>query len=131
MAKEQKPLTERQAKNCEEAREPACHCRCGGQFHGGKRGGANAPMSFYYSLPENDPHFTPSPEEKARRKQEKLEAKRKERDAKRTEADKIANDLRDKLAIAQRDGQYDLAHELSRRFLEAHRNREEVYKATR
>lgn len=49
-------LSERQARNCEEARLPRCRCRCGGALHGARRGGAGASREFYESLPEGDPH---------------------------------------------------------------------------
>jgi hypothetical protein len=49
-------LSERQARNCEEARLPRCRCRCGGALHGAKRGGDNPPREWYESLPPDDPH---------------------------------------------------------------------------
>lgn len=128
---EKKPLTERQAKNCEEAREPVCRCRCGGQLHGKQRGGADASMQFYYSLPEDDPHYTPSPEAKAQRRREKIEAKRRERDEKRAQADKIVDELRTALYTAQRNENDELAAQLQQQFLEAHNQREQVYRETR
>lgn len=39
------------AKRCEEATEPKCACRCGGQFHGARRGATE-------DLPLDDPHST-------------------------------------------------------------------------
>lgn len=49
-------LSERQARNCEEARTPRCRCRCGGRLHGVKRGGNNPERTFYEDLPDDDPH---------------------------------------------------------------------------
>jgi hypothetical protein len=58
---EMKPLSERQARRCEEAREPVCHCRCGGAKHGARRAGTEGtPRSFFEQLPEDDPHYVPS-----------------------------------------------------------------------
>ena len=42
-------LSHRQAQRCEDAEHPKCTCRCGGQFHGGKRGDVT-------TLPLDDPH---------------------------------------------------------------------------
>ena len=50
-------LTERQARNCEEALGPVCRCRCGGALHGAKRQGYEQGRDFYESLPEDDPHL--------------------------------------------------------------------------
>lgn len=126
---EMKKLTERQAKNCEEAREPACHCRCHGQAHGGKRGGGNAPMSFYYSLPEDDPHYVPSPERRQQIQQEKREAKRKERQDRIDAAEKVKQDALSAYYKARREEQYDLAKELHVKFMEAHNHVEEIRKS--
>lgn len=52
-----KTLSERAAKNCEEAREPRCRCRCGGKLHGAKRGGADASREWFEALPADDPHY--------------------------------------------------------------------------
>lgn len=49
-------LSERQARNCEEARKPVCRCRCGGALHGAKRGGEKPGRTWYEQLPEDDPH---------------------------------------------------------------------------
>lgn len=49
-------LSERQARNCEEARHPVCRCRCGGALHGAKRGGTKPDRSYYEQLPDDDPH---------------------------------------------------------------------------
>jgi flagellar biosynthesis/type III secretory pathway protein FliH len=122
-------LTERQAKNCEEAREPACHCRCGGQAHGGKRGGGDAPMSFYYSLPEDDPHYTPSPEKRKQIQQEKQEAKHKERQDRIDAAEKVKQDALSAYYKAYREEQYDLAKELHVKFMEAYNHVEAVRKS--
>lgn len=53
---EKRQLSLRQAKNCEQALEPVCKCRCGGQAHGAKRGGDSPSAQFFYDLPEDDPH---------------------------------------------------------------------------
>jgi len=42
-------LTYQQASRCENAEKPVCRCRCGGKFHGSKRGKVTA-------LPFDDPH---------------------------------------------------------------------------
>lgn len=44
-----KALSKIAAQNCEDAKEPVCRCRCGGDLHGAKRG----PVG---SLPIGDPH---------------------------------------------------------------------------
>ncbi len=44
-----KTLSEKQAQKCEDAKEPICKCRCGGQLHGAKRGSVT-------SLAYGDPH---------------------------------------------------------------------------
>lgn len=72
-------LSERQAGNCEEAREPVCRCRCGGALHGARRGSS---LAFFSSLPADDPHYIPSAE--ARKEQKRLE--REERNRRRYEA---------------------------------------------
>ena len=87
---EKKPLSEKAARACEEARGPSCHCRCGGQLHGGKRGGQqygkqadgtylDTPREFFEQLPQDDPHSLMSAEVKQRRAREKAEQKRKEK----------------------------------------------------
>lgn len=124
-----KKLTEHQAKKCEEAREESCHCRCGGQMHGGKRGGGNAPMSFYYALPVDDPHYVPSPERRKEIQQEKREAKRKERQDRIDEAEKAKQDALTAYYLARRDENYDLASELHEKFMEAHNHAEAVRKS--
>jgi hypothetical protein len=48
-------LSKRQAQRCEDACEPICKCRCGGAFHGAKRGSIAG-------LSESDPHFVPTAE---------------------------------------------------------------------
>lgn len=124
-----KKLTEHQAKRCEEAREESCHCRCHGKAHGAKRGGSDAPMTFYYELPEDDPHYTPSPEKRKQIAQEKREAKRKERQERIDAAWKESRKLSDALTIAQRDGDYERASELSKQYLEARNRYEEMCKS--
>lgn len=87
---EKKPLSERAARSCEEARGPSCHCRCGGQLHGGKRGGQqygkqtdgtylDTPREFFEQLPSDDPHYLMSAEIKKQRAKEKAEQKRQAR----------------------------------------------------
>lgn len=127
--KPKRPLTERQAKNCEEAREPVCHCRCGGQMHGGKRGGGDAPMEFYYGLPEDDPHYTPSPEKRKQQQQERREAKRKEKQGRVDAAYKASQDILSAQYAAQRENNWELAHQLSDQFLEAYYHYEAVRKS--
>lgn len=75
-----KPLSENQARNCEEAKHPICKCRCNGALHGARRGGAAPSRQWYETLREDDPHFVPSAAYKERQRQERLEAKRRERD---------------------------------------------------
>lgn len=65
-------LSMRQARNCEEAREPVCKCRCGGTLHGAKRGSGD---SFFNGLPDNDPHFVPSKQYKADKKKRENDEK--------------------------------------------------------
>lgn len=48
-------LTRREADRCEQAKEPVCHCRCGGLKHGAKRVSGDE----LASLPLNDPHYVP------------------------------------------------------------------------
>ncbi len=127
--KPKRPLTERQAKNCEEAREPACHCRCEGTMHGGKRGGGDAPMEFYYGLPEDDPHYTPSPEKRKQQQQERREAKRREKQERVDAAWKVCMDILSAKYAAQRENNWELANQLSKQFLEAHNYHEAVCKS--
>jgi len=124
-----KALTERQAKNCEEAREPACDCRCGGRAHGAKRGGGNASMEFYHTLPEDDPHYTPSPTKRYQLQQEKCEAKRKERQERIDVAEKAQQDALTAVYTARRDGNYDLASKLHEKFMEASHHAKAVRKS--
>lgn len=70
-----KPLSQRQADRCEEAKEDKCVCRCGGMLHEAKRGSGAA---FTNGLPEDDPHYVPSEERKA---EIKAEAKRQHAEA--------------------------------------------------
>lgn len=59
-----KQLSDRQAQRCEEAIGDVCHCRCGGAFHGAKRGGTagdgTIDRAFFETLPKDDPHYLPS-----------------------------------------------------------------------
>jgi len=85
-------LSEYAARTCEEAKHPACRCRCHGTAHGGRgnRGSINdepttipvqellldvgdklaqkygfeIPKEFYYQLPEDDPHHLYTEEER-------------------------------------------------------------------
>ena len=50
-------LTQREVDRCEQAKEPACTCRCGGAKHGAKRVPAGGD---YSTLPMDDPHYRPS-----------------------------------------------------------------------
>jgi hypothetical protein len=55
-------LSERQARNCEEALGKVCRCRCGGALHGAKRSGGSStptPRAFFEELDEEDPHYLP------------------------------------------------------------------------
>lgn len=124
-----KKLTEHQAKKCEEAQEESCHCRCNGFAHGKKRGGSNAPMSFYYALPEDDPHYTPSPEKRKQIAQEKREAKRKERQARIDAAEKAKQNALTAYYTAHREGDYKLADALHVKFMDAYRYAEAVRKS--
>ena len=51
LRKPMKPLTERQARRCETAKNSRCRCRCRckGMLHGGQR-------AMFELLPEGDPH---------------------------------------------------------------------------
>lgn len=71
-------LNERQARNCEEACEPVCRCRCGGKLHGAKRGGDKTKRIFFESLPEDDPHYIPSAEKLAHLRTERIARKKRE-----------------------------------------------------
>lgn len=66
MSERIKPLSFREAERCENAREPACKCRCGGAKHGAKRGTGEQLgfRSFYEALPDEDPHHIPSDKER-------------------------------------------------------------------
>jgi hypothetical protein len=50
-------LTQREADRCENAKEPACKCRCGGALHGAKRVPSGGDFSV---LPLADPHYRPT-----------------------------------------------------------------------
>lgn len=66
MADRIKPLSFRQAQNCETARESKCVCRCGGRLHGAARGGREQLelRGFYERLADEDPHRIPSAKER-------------------------------------------------------------------
>ena len=49
-----RPLSERQARACEDADTSRCRCRCGGRFHGARRGAVD-------QLPAADPHRPAEP----------------------------------------------------------------------
>lgn len=78
--KEQRPLSDKMARKCEEAKGGICHCRCGGRFHGrsaGKVESGVVPFSYYNEdLPEDDPHWLPNEEQKDARKNETYEARK-------------------------------------------------------
>lgn len=57
--KRRRRISERQARNCENALTPRCRCRCGGLLHGIGRIAKNAPRVAYEALPEDDPHYLP------------------------------------------------------------------------
>ena len=59
-----KQLSERQARNCEEAKGHVCRCRCKGALHGARRNGKEKlTRDFFEQLPEDDPHhLDPKPE---------------------------------------------------------------------
>lgn len=50
-----RPLTERQANRCENAKHPRCRCRCKGAFHGKGR----VVSGEFSLLPADDPHYRP------------------------------------------------------------------------
>jgi hypothetical protein len=50
-----RPLSQREADRCENAREPVCKCRCGGAKHGAGR----VPSGDFSALPMDDPHYRP------------------------------------------------------------------------
>ena len=60
-----KALSRRQAANCESATHPRCRCRCGGAFHGTKRGDDTV---FFETLPPDDPHKIDTELERVERK---------------------------------------------------------------
>ena len=49
-----KRLSARGATRCEMAKGGKCRCRCGGLLHGKGRG---SDVSFFKTLPRDDPHF--------------------------------------------------------------------------
>lgn len=73
-----KPLSLRQASNCEQAREPVCHCRCGGRLHGAQRGTG---LAFFEGLPADDPHKLPTAADQAAAKAARAAEKKRARDA--------------------------------------------------
>lgn len=84
--KADKPLTARQAWNCENAVGAVCRCRCGGVLHG-RRGGGTTPdgeidLAYFESLPADDPHHLLNSTERAERRaqaaKDRAERKRKE-----------------------------------------------------
>lgn len=81
-----KPLSLKQAINCENAIGDKCVCRCAGALHGANRGGGTPgepDLAFFEQLPEDDPHYLPAEEVRAaqrkERAQERAEAKKRER----------------------------------------------------
>jgi hypothetical protein len=48
-----KPLSQSQARRCEEAKRGRCRCRCGGMLHGQR-------CALLELLPEGDPHYVPA-----------------------------------------------------------------------
>jgi hypothetical protein len=50
-----RPLSQREADRCENARELVCKCRCGGAKHGAAR----VPDGDFSRLPIDDPHYRP------------------------------------------------------------------------
>ncbi len=80
-----KAMSQSMANRCENAKEPVCHCRCGGALHGARRLATNTvgdtvPTEFE-KLPEEDPHFVPSKKRaKELAKERKRERKRQERE---------------------------------------------------
>lgn len=75
MTPKKRALSLRQAQECENAITPHCECRCGGQFHGTKRGGVGIPnAAFFDALPDDDPHSKPTKERKKQQKRTKQES---------------------------------------------------------
>jgi hypothetical protein len=74
-----KTLTLTQARNCEQAKEPVCKCRCAGRLHGARRGGAAPDRAFFEGLQENDPHALLDAARQEVIRKERLEAKRRAR----------------------------------------------------
>ena len=87
-------LSERAARNCEEAREPVCKCRCGGALHGAKRAGDDTPRAWLEALPEDDPHHVPSPAQRHEAKKRREEEKRKAHAAAMSERRRLLNESR-------------------------------------
>lgn len=67
-------LSVKQADRCETAEGHTCRCRCGGKFHGSRRGEG---VGFFNALPADDPHYIASPAAKraAKREQQQLAKK--------------------------------------------------------
>ncbi len=65
-----RPLTEKQARSCENAKKKRCRCRCGGALHGAGRLLATAPRWKFELLPELDPRRLGSAAGKGRGKGE-------------------------------------------------------------
>lgn len=77
----ERELTYTQAARCETAKDPVCHCRCKGQFHGrGVNAGDGKPIelnrAYFEALPDGDPHKLPTDEEQRARKQASRERSR-------------------------------------------------------
>jgi hypothetical protein len=86
-----KPLTERQARRCEDARGGRCRCRCGGAFHGSHRAQiavdvkqAETPREWFEELPPTDPHklteLTPAARAKRAKSAASAQARRRQID---------------------------------------------------
>ena len=86
-------------------------------------------MEFYYGLPEEDPHYTPSPEKRKQQQQERREAKRKEKQERVDAAYKVSQDILSAKYAAQRENNWELANQLSKQFLEAYHHYEAVRKS--
>ncbi len=86
-------------------------------------------MEFYYALPEDDPHYTPSPEQRRQQQQERREAKQKAKQERVDAAYKVSQDILSAKYAAQRESNYELANELSKQFLAAYYHYEAVRKS--
>ena len=80
-----KAMSHAMADRCENAKEPACHCRCGGALHGAKRfqtdALGNTPRVEFETLPETDPHFVPSKQRAKQLAKERAKQRKKEKRA--------------------------------------------------